>query len=514
MERLVADARATTATGIWIATERIPQLRAAIPGASLQPDVALPPRIAEEKWSAEDAGVELLRGRLSLTGPVTADRLAVSSGMTPAAIDVALANLESQGFAMRGRFTPGVEDEEWCERGLLARIHRYTMTRLRREIEPVSKADFTRFLSEWQRVKPTARAKGAESVAVLLAQLEGFSAPAGAWEGEILPARIEKYDPMWLDALCLSGRYTWARARGVDPETGSGSKPIATTPITLVSRGSLGAWQRSRAAAGPGEFLSAEARAVHTLLDERGACFFDEIMRRTGLLRTQVENSLGELVGAGEVTSDSFTGLRALLTPSDRRPPIGRRGKRSTAVFGMENAGRWSLLRDVEPAEDVDSEYVARTLLRRYGVVCRRLLVRDSLAPPWRDLLAVYRRLEARGEIRGGRFVDGFSGEQFALTEAVGRLRSVRRETPSGEWFSISAADPMNLSGVTLSGSRIPGLSKNRLLLRDGVCVASYVAGEVHYTEEMDPARQWEARKALLRRRVPPQLRAYLGRSA
>jgi ATP-dependent Lhr-like helicase len=287
-------------------------------------------------------------------------------------------------------------------------------------------------------------------------------------------------------------------------------RPIATTPITLVSRGRLGAWQRSRQAIDR-EGLSPGGRSVHALLDARGACFFDEIVRGTGLLRTQVEDALGELAGAGEVTSDSFTGLRALLTPSDRRPPIGRRGKRSTAVFGMENAGRWSLLREAEPRADADVEHVAQALLRRYGIVFRRLAARESLAPPWRELLAVYRRLEARGEIRGGRFVDGFTGEQFALAEAVGRLRAVRRAAPTGEWFSISGADPLNLTGVVLPGARVPAVARNRILLCDGALVATYVAGQVDYALPLEPGRQWEARNALLRRRLPPHLRAYMG---
>jgi ATP-dependent Lhr-like helicase len=260
---------------------------------------------------------------------------------------------------------------------------------------------------------------------------------------------------------------------------------------------------------------SAAARAVRGFLLERGACFFDEVVRGAGLLRTQVEQALGELAAAGLAVSDSFIGLRALIAPSDRRPPLDGRRRRSNAVFGMANAGRWSPVDRAQRADpDERVERVARALLARYGVVFRRLLDREGRLPPWRDLLRVYRRLEARGEIRGGRFVDGFAGEQFAAPEAVGRLRAVRRETPEGDDVSISAADPLNLTGIVTPGRRVPAVASNRILYRDGLPLATYVAGEVRCLVDLGSAEQWEARRALMLRRVPPQLRAYLGRSA
>ncbi len=518
-ETLRADGRATSARTSdgaerWVAAERLPQFLAVHESAELLPPLDLPLAIARESWSAEEALVELARARLECAGPVTASLLAEVLGALPPAVESALATLESQGFVLAGRFTPDAGETEWCERRLLARIHRYTLDRLRREIEPVSKADFMRFLLGWQRVEPTSRAQGAESVAPLLEQLLGFEAPAAAWEGEILPARLLSYEPEWLDALCLSGRFVWGRARA-----SARTKPVLSTPIVLLPRGSFARWRASGdgEAPAPNE-LSSGASAVLAALEERGACFFDEIRRRTGLLLTQVEEALGELVGCGLVTSDSFTGLRALLAPSSRRPPIAGSRKRQAAVFGMENAGRWSLLRspavEKEEASSVQAEEAARTLLKRYGVICRALLDRESLAPPWRDLLPVYRRLEARGEIRGGRFLDGFAGEQFALPEAVGRLRVVRREAQAGATFSVSAADPVNLVGIAIPGDRVPALAPNRILFRNGLPIATYVSGEVRFLVELPPAEQWEARNTLLRRRIPPQLKAYLGRPA
>jgi ATP-dependent Lhr-like helicase len=274
--------------------------------------------------------------------------------------------------------------------------------------------------------------------------------------------------------------------------------------------------------------LSHLARDVYEHLLAGGASFFADIVDATGLLRSQVEDALGELVSWGLVTADSFTGLRALLTPSDRRPVSpGTRRRHRTAVFGMESAGRWALTRRALPtpavtaagsssqaSTDLHLEKVAYTLLRRYGVVMRRLLDREGLAPPWRELLRVYRKLEARGEIRGGRFVGGFSGEQFALPEAVGMLRTIRRTPKTGELLSVSAADPLNLVGIMTPGSRVSSLPSNRILFRDGEPIAVLEAGRTTFFTELGPSTEWEARNVLIRRRVPPQLRTYLGQLA
>ncbi|HYN38297.1 MAG TPA: hypothetical protein VES39_03505, partial [Rhodospirillales bacterium] len=244
---------------------------------------------------------------------------------------------------------------------------------------------------------------------------------------------------------------------------------------------------------------------------EQGALFFDELVDSTRLLRAEVEEALAELVTLGLVTSDSFGGLRALLVPSDRRRTGGTAPRRGRgAAFSMEDAGRWALTHRARPtqagqqADAAAVEHLARTLLRRYGVVFWRLLEREAAwMPPWRDLLRVYRRLEARGDIRGGRFVAGFSGEQFALPDAVGVLREVRRKPPSGAWVSLSGADPLNLSGILTPGPKLAALTGNRLLYRDGLPLALFAGGEVQFLQTLDPGNQWEARKALLRSAMP-----------
>ena len=458
-------------------------------------------------WAPEEALIEIVRGRLEGLGPVTHDALTASLGLPPADIAAALAALESEGFALRGRFTAAATADEWCERRLLARIHGYTVKRLRAEIEPVAARDFLRFLLSWQRVAADARMEGPEAIDAVVAQLEGFEAPAGAWESEILPTRLAGYDPAWLDSLCLSGRIAWARLRPrIARQNGErNAAPVRTTPITLLARREAALWAAPSASE---ELLapSARAQAVASYIREHGASFFDELVDGTGLLRPQVEDALAELVALGLVSSDSFGGLRALLVPSDQRRPIasGRR-RRRTVPFGMEDAGRWALARRARPtataAQEAEAvEHIARTLLRRYGVVFWRLLEREAdWLPPWRDLLRAYRRLEARGDIRGGRFIAGFSGEQFALPDAVGLLREVRRKEDTGAWVSVSGADPLNLAGILTPGAKLAALTGNRLLYRDGLPVAFLAAGDVRFLETLDPAVEWEGRKILLR---------------
>jgi ATP-dependent Lhr-like helicase len=488
---------------LWIAAERLPQFQALWPKAEIDPPISAPEVYAEREWSREEALIEILRGRLEGLGPVTEAALCAPLGIEPAEISAALTALETEGFAMRGRFTPGAETEEWCERRLLARIHRYTVGRLRAEIQPVAARDFLRFLLGWQRVTPETRMEGPDALEVLVRQLEGFEAAAGAWETEILPARLDSYEPSWLDDQCLAGRIAWARLR---PRNGGerGATPVRTTPITLLARRHAGLW----ASLSPIEETacpSSRAQAVVEFIRQYGASFFDELVEGTGLLRPQVEEALGELVALGIVTSDSFGGLRALL----RKPASGRRRQRAM-MFGMESAGRWALARRGQPRREAGPgavEHLARILLLRYGVVFWRLLEREApWLPPWRDLLRVYRRLEARGEIRGGRFVAGFSGEQFALPDAVGMLREIRRKPPSGVWVSLSGADPLNLAGVLTPGPRLAALTGNRLLYRDGLPVALYAGGEVQFLETLDPVTEWEARKTLLRGAVPLSL--------
>jgi ATP-dependent Lhr-like helicase len=489
---------------VWVAAERLPQFEALWPEASLDPAIAAPAQYAERAWSPDLALVEILRGRLEGLGPVSQAALAAPLGLAADDIAYGLAALEAEGFALKGRFTPGAEADEWCERRLLARVHRYTVNRLRAEIEPVAAKDFLRFLFDWQRVAPGTRMEGPDALAALTGQLEGFEAAAGAWESEILPARLKDYDPAWLDDLCLSGRLAWARLRprAARPEDGGrGVSPVRATPITLVARRNAALWSLLSPSADGAEPGPA-ARRVVAVIRRDGASFFDELTEGSGLLRPQVEEALGELVALGLVTSDSFAGLRALLAPTS----TASRRRRRTLSFAMENAGRWALARRPRAPENLGqaaaaaSEHLARTLLRRYGVVFWRLIEREAAwLPPWRDLLRVYRRLEARGDIRGGRFVAGFAGEQFALPEAIGLLREARRKPATGVLVSLSGADPLNLVGIVTPGPRLAALTGNRVLYRDGIPLALYAGGEAQFLEKLEPAEEWAARTALLR---------------
>ncbi|MDA8049391.1 MAG: DEAD/DEAH box helicase [Rhodospirillales bacterium] len=498
---------------LWVPAERLGQFRAVWPDARCVPELVPPADGIAHAWSAEEALAEILRGRLEGLGPVTPAALAAPLGLEPAAIAPALAALEVEGFAMRGRFTPGAEAEEWCDRRLLSRIHHYTLRRLRAEIEPVAARDFLRFLFTWQRVAADARLEGPDAVAAVVALLEGFEAPAGAWETELLPSRITGYEPAWLDDQCLAGRVAWARLTPSAPAAGARTRtaaPVRTTPIALLARRHRAFWTL-RAAPAEAPKPSARAEAIAHALRTEGALFFEELVEVTGLLRGEVEEALGELAALGLATSDSFGGLRALLVPEDRRRPFaGAKRRRRSLSFGMEDAGRWALVRRAQPepaeraAHAAALEHVARTLLGRYGVVFWRLLAREAGGlPPWRDLIGVYRRLEARGEIRGGRFVAGFSGEQYALPEAVGLLREIRRRPAADEWVSLSAADPLNLVGVLTPGPRLAALTGNRLIFRNGLAVAALAGGEVQFLATLDAAMQWEVRKRLLRSSSP-----------
>ena len=404
---------------------------------------------------------------------MTARALADSLGFPDTAlVDGALLALENEGKLLRGRFTSGAAQLEWCDRRLLARIHRYTLNRLRAEIEPVGAADFMRFLLHWQHAAGETQMKGIEGLGAVVEQLDGYEVAAGAWENEVLAARVADYKPDFIDRLCLSGRVAWGR---LSPANGTGKAPLRSSPIALMLREHAGLW---RAAAEPdaGE-LSSEANAVYEALRSRGASFFHEIVSATGQLRTQAGRSLGELAGSGLVTADSFGGLRALLAPSDKHK---RRSRRRRPAYEVDTAGRWALLRGDAAVDDGKRvEEIARALLRRYGVVFRALLARESRLPTWRELAGVYRRLEARGEIRGGRFVSGFGGEQFALSDAVGRLRAVRKLDKSGELVALSGADPLNLVGIVTPEARVGAITPNRVLYRDGLAIAALEGGEL-----------------------------------
>src|SRR5438270_811382 len=516
--QLAAQRRVThivgAGAGVWVTAERLPLFAALFPAARPEPAVSTPAGRAQTV-SSEAALVEAVRGRLEGLGPTTAAALAAELAMPTSRIETALAALRAEGFAMRGAFTDTPPPEgEWCERRLLARIHGYTVKRLRAEIEPIEARDFVRFLLDWQRVTPALRMEGPDAVGAVLAQLEGFEASASAWETEILPARIGEYEPAWLDEQCLAGRFVWTRLAARRAEPGRGAAPVRSTPIVLLARRNLRLWS-SLAGTVEVQNLSPPAQRVAEYLSSHGASFFDEIAPGSSLLPSQAEEALGELVALGLVNSDSFAGLRALLVPADRRRPLGGgRRRRRIALFGMDAAGRWSRIARPDAPARADHgggeelvEHLVRTLLRRWGVVFWRLLAREAeWLPPWRDLLMCCRRLEARGEIRGGRFVAGFSGEQYAAPEAIALLREARRKPREGHYASLSGADPLNLVGILTPGARLPSLSGNRLLYRDGVPIALLAAGEVSFLEELAPQQQWDVRTVLLRRQAPAVL--------
>jgi len=520
LERLREERRAgLVALGparFWVAAERLRQVLAARPEAVVPAGLAAPERGPDEAWTPESAMKEVVRGRLECTGPITARALAERIASPSSGVEGALLALEAEGCILRGRFTPGESELEWCDRRLLARIHRLTLNRLRAEIEPVSAAELLRFLVVWQGLEPETQRKGPEGLRSVIEMLDGFEVPAVAWEADVLAARVDEYDPIWLDGLCLSGDVAWGRRPRGEPGTGKISAgPIRSTPIALFLREHSAAWLPSIALAESFEG-SAAARQVLDALARQGASFFADIVRRSALLRSQVADALGELAAAGLVTSDSFAGLRSLLRPERQRGRAYRAGNRRRSG-SLETAGRWSL-RGGDPdageaaatgTHDTRLEVQARALLRRWGVVFRRILERESAPAPWRDLARVYRRWEARGELRGGRFVEGFTGEQFALPEAVGLLRSLRRQPPRHARIAISAADPLNLAGIVTPGDRVPSIASHRVLLDDGVPVASLEAGRLRRLLPADATTpERSLRDALLRRRLPPELRA------
>jgi ATP-dependent Lhr-like helicase len=471
-------ARVDVAGGLWVAVDRLAEVRALFPDARMEPQLSALPAPAEPV-GFEQALKDLLRSRLETLGPVTAFDLARSLGVPLGAVEIALPALEAEGSVFRGSYRPTAgNDTEWCERRLLARIHRATLDRLRREIEPVTQQDFVRFLLEWQRVLPGSHAAGPTGLSAVLEQLEGLEAPAGAWESDVLAARVEGYEAHWLDAMCLAGRTSWLRRT----PSSSGATPVRATPVTLVPRALVPRWLSLTPKSAETTPLSPEAEQVRAYLERSGASFFDDLVRGCGAPRREVESALGELVSRGLVGSDGFMGLRALLVPASKRRDFDF-GRSRRAAVSLEGAGRWSLFTARAEAAVLDDdavEAVARTLLRRWGVVFRRVIDREGSLPPWRDLLRCYRRLEARGEIRGGRFVAGFSGEQYALPDAVAALRAVRKKPHDGVLVTVSAADPLNVAGILTPGRRVPALAKNRVLYVDGIPIASREGTETH----------------------------------
>jgi ATP-dependent Lhr-like helicase len=517
---LVQDGRATLARWqrhgsshpgcAYVAAERLPLVRLAIPAVVCEPAIEPPAlrRRANEEYSEEDALRLIVQGWMECLGPTTTSALAARLGLPEQRVEAAMLALEANGTVLRGRFTPGPGNvtEEWCERGLLARIHRLTIGRLRREIEPISAADFIRFLLRWQHVHPGTQLHGRAGLVQMIGQLQGLELPAPAWESQIFPARIGRYDPFTLEDLCLAGEVSWGRlgirapadpVEAPQPHARDGRKairrvlaPTRAAPLAFMLREHL-SWLLQPASGSFDEViagLSDLARAVAEALKQHGASFLSDLAQHTGRLPIQVEDGLWELVACGLVTGDGIAGLRTLLTPEIKRRPTrrlaGRRlgGRPSARLMPV---GRWSLLRPVWTAEATAGavqhrdEALARQLLRRYGIVFRELLARETPMPSWRTLLLIYRRLEARGEIRGGRFVAGFVGEQFALPEAVDGVRAVRRQAKAAETVIVAAADPLNLVGILTPGPRLSPFTQQVIVYRCGVPVEIGALGAV-----------------------------------
>ncbi len=492
---------------LWFALERLTCLRSIYPQAKLQPPLEALPGF-DEVWDADEAVLEVIRARLSAFGPLPLQAIADPLGLPAIQVTQALAQLEREGYVLRGRFTPGASEDEWCERHLLARIHRYTVKRLRREIEPVALQDFMRFLFDWQHLSAATQGQGSAVLPAIVAQFEGYPAAASAWDSDILPARIKGYSASWLDDLCRSGKLVWTR---LTARNKSATTALRSTPILLLPRSQVGLWS-SLTEQTPVSDLSLKTQKVHEALSLHGALFFDELIHEAHLLRSELEIALQELVGAGLVNADSFAGLRALITPASKRQARSSRRGRGAFIGGMDDAGRWALLRRGPAAPIVDNkrpaptpadtlEHIAMTLLRRYGVVFWRLLEREAdWLPNWRELLRTFHRLEARGEIRGGRFVSGLAGEQFALPEAIPLLREVRRRPHDGSLVAVCGVDPLNLAGTLLPGAKVPGLASNRLVYRDGVPVAAVIAGKQQIWGELDQEVGAEVRSRLIQR--------------
>jgi ATP-dependent Lhr-like helicase len=475
-ERLQAANRATTALvnyrRFWVAAERVTAFRGVYPQAQFANAL---PVVPGEAPSGDDALLAMITGWIQHVGPTSARELGELLALPASQIENSLLRLEASGAILRGKFTlPADSSEtEWCDRRLLARIHRLTVATLRKQIEPVTAAQYMRWLLRWQHLAPGSQVVGERGAIEVLRQLQGFEIPAVAWERQVLACRIGGYDPKQLDQLCMTGVVGWGRLSphpATLEDSAAGSRrvvPTSVAPITFFLREEADWMQPRHTVDGDLRGLSPGAREVAEFLRTRGASFFADIVRGTGKLKAEVETGLWELVAAGLITADGFDNLRALIDPKRRSGHGSGRTARP-----RHSAGRWSLLYTGEPAEHNRAvEAACWMLLHRYGVVFRDLLARESVAPRWRELQLGFRRLEARGEIRGGRFISGFSGEQFALPVAVESLRALRRVEPSGETITLSAADPLNLVGIIVPGERVPAISGRVVAYRDGVAV-------------------------------------------
>ncbi len=460
-----------------VASERAKEFALIYPDAKFE---VAPPELSSGVESREDALLKMIKGWMMHSGPTSVAALAFLLGVPASDVAQALLRMEASGSVLRGNFTGGAtgnepETAEWCDRRLLARIHHLTVATLRKQVEPVTAAQFMRWLLRWQHLAPNGQTSGERGLLEVVRQLQGFEIPANAWEKQILKPRVNNYDPAVLDQLCLTGAVGWGR---VSPhpatleDSGSGRRrvvPTSVAPITFFVREDSD-WMQPRNpedTENEERVLSDSARSVADFLRRRGASFFADIVRGTGKLKAEIETALWELVAAGLVTADGFENLRSLINPNRRAAPgVPKLAK------PRHSTGRWSLLYAAEVTDrNKVLEAMCQMLLRRYGVVFREVLARESNLPKWRELLIVFRRLEDRGEVRGGRFVNGFLGEQFALPEAVESLRAMRNLPATGETLVVSAADPMNLVGFIVPGERVPAISGRYVKFRDGVAV-------------------------------------------
>ena len=473
--QLAAERRMTRAfvdgTAMWVAAERGLSFAQIYPSAQFEQPLA---EVETASPSADDALVALVSGWMLHAGPTTAHELSEILRLPTAAIDRALLRLEASGAILRGRFTESTVDEpEWCERRLLARIHRLTIGTLRKQIEPMTPAQFMRWLLRWQHVAPGSQLLGERGTLEALEQLQGFEAPARAWERQILARRVAGYDPKVLDQLCLTGAVGWGRLSPhpatLEAVTIEGRRVIPTSvaPITFFVREDAEWMIPRRKPEEQAQGLGRAASEALAFLRQRGASFFADVVRGTGLLKAEIETALWELVAAGMITADGFDNLRALIDPK-RRSGHGS----GHAARPRHSAGRWSLLYSDAPVNHQSAvEATCRMLLRRYGVVFREVLTRETILPRWRELLMALRRLEDRGEVRGGRFVSGFLGEQFALPIALDSLRAMRGVQPDGETITLSSADPLNFVGILVPGERVATTSGKLVAFRDGVAL-------------------------------------------
>lgn len=480
------------------AAERVPLVQA------IFPDVVLPlaPLPGDSAVEREDAARQVVRGWMEVLGPATPTEVMERLALGRYDVEGSLTRIEAQGQVLRGTFRPNRAPEaevEWCDRRLLQHIHRLTVGRLRRDIEPLSQQDFMRFLFRWQQVGPHATARGPRGLATVVARLQGLELPAAAWERDVFPTRMKQYIGEWLDHACFGGEVAWGRLtlrepKLVGPRRGDlsgmdGNELVAATKrpgltrvasLTFVQRQDLD-WlltaarpEDARLADGPKPWpddLSQAARDVLAVLERRGASFFAELNAGTRRLPNEVEDALWELLARGLISADAVQNLRVLQSPKLKR--LQRAQQRG-------GPGRWTLLAPLErPEPEEVTERLAMLFLKRWGVVFRDLVVREPLCPPWRELLQVYRRLETRGELRGGRFLHGFAGEQFALPEAVDLARSTRRLPKNGEVITLSAADPLNLTGVVTAGPRVPAVMGHLVRYVDGVPEGSMPAAVV-----------------------------------